>query len=79
MTTTLNCIGVLAHPLRPQTHPVAARVAQSLAGRGITTWMHAEWQDADVAADGNDHLRAPASVRLIMSRCWASTWGSLVS
>lgn len=41
-------IGVLAHPLRPQTAPVAERVAASLQARGIRSWARSEWDEADV-------------------------------
>ncbi len=46
--TALQQVGVLAHPLRPQTAPVAARIAESLRVRGIGVWMAAEWNEHEV-------------------------------
>ena len=51
MVVDLNCMGILAHPLRPPTYPVAQRIQQSLQARGITTWLHTQWQDDDVRQD----------------------------
>lgn len=42
-------VGVLAHPLRPPTFPVAERIANDLARRGLTAVLHTEWTDQDVA------------------------------
>jgi NAD+ kinase len=57
-------IGILAHPLRPATAPVAEEVRRSLEAHQITTWMRATWdasrvqplvQDSDlVIAIGGD-------------------------
>lgn len=47
----LRCIGVLAHPRRPQTAPVAHQIADSLRARGITTWLHTQWDDQTVAEE----------------------------
>jgi NAD+ kinase len=44
----LKRIGILAHPLRPQTFPVAEAIADHLRGRGIETWLHTRWEEADV-------------------------------
>lgn len=49
--TTLKRIGILAHPLRPQTFPVAASIADHLRGRGIETWLYTRWEEADVGDD----------------------------
>lgn len=49
--STLECIGVLAHPLRPQTFPVAHRIADSLRARGIQTWLLTDWHEQDIAHD----------------------------
>jgi NAD+ kinase len=40
---TLQNIGVLAHPHRPSTAPLAERVAQSLQARGIDSWVRTAW------------------------------------
>lgn len=45
---TIRRIGILAHPLRPETNPLAYAVAQSLAAHEIETWVLTEW-DAEVA------------------------------
>jgi NAD+ kinase len=47
----LKCIGVLAHPRRPQTAPVAAKIASALRERGLTTWLHTQWDEHDVLED----------------------------
>lgn len=44
-------VGVLAHPLRPQTFPVAELVAHSLRARDIDTVVFTAWQDAEVASE----------------------------
>lgn len=43
-----GCIGVLAHPRRPQTAPVAESIAAALTARGLETWVYTQWDDADV-------------------------------
>lgn len=48
---TLKTIGVLAHPQRPRTVPVADRIAASLADHQIETWVHHEWTPREVADD----------------------------
>jgi len=47
---TLQHIGILAHPLRPQTAPVAEAIAAYLRARGINTWVHTRWEESDVEA-----------------------------
>ena len=44
-------IGVLAHPSRPDTHPVARAIAATLCQRGIEYWVQAVWDEDSVAAD----------------------------
>jgi NAD+ kinase len=46
--TTLKQIGILAHPLRPQTAPVAEAIAKHLRDRGVETWVHTRWEESDV-------------------------------
>jgi NAD+ kinase len=46
--TTIQCMGVLAHPLRPQSFPVAERIASSLQARQIQTFVFTEWQEDNV-------------------------------
>jgi len=43
--------GVLAHPRRPQTAPLAQAIADSLQARGVRAWWQAEWDDEQVRAD----------------------------
>lgn len=47
---TFNRIGVLAHPLRPQTAPIADEIAAYLQARGVEAWHDAQWDDAQVRA-----------------------------
>jgi len=44
----LKRIGVLAHPLRPQTDPIAENIVESLQARGIETWLYTRWSEDDV-------------------------------
>ena len=44
-------IGVLAHPSRPDTHPVAREIAATLRQRGIENWIQAVWDEDSVARD----------------------------
>lgn len=46
--TPLQKIGVLAHPLRPQTHPVAKYIADTLQARHVHTWMYTQWTEPEV-------------------------------
>ncbi len=48
---TLTCMGVLAHPLRPQSGPVAEYIAETLRARGIQTWVYTTWDDEKVQQD----------------------------
>lgn len=41
-------IGVLAHPLRPQSFPVAEQIAASLEKRGVKATVSTEWTEAGV-------------------------------
>lgn len=45
---TIKQIGVLAHPTRPQTAPVAERVAATLRQSGLEVWVFSQWDDAAV-------------------------------
>ncbi len=47
----INCIGVLAHPARPATHPVARGIAETLDQRGIKSWLHTDWDESSVQDD----------------------------
>ncbi|MBN1202014.1 MAG: NAD(+)/NADH kinase [Anaerolineae bacterium] len=40
---TFQQVGILAHPLRPGTAPIAQDVAQSLQARDIKTWVRTAW------------------------------------
>ena len=50
----LKQIGVLAHPLRPKSFPIARRIAQAIHKRGIETWVYTEWVEDDIVADVNN-------------------------
>jgi NAD+ kinase len=41
-------VGILAHPLRPHTVPVAQRIAASLTARGVSVWSRATWTDGEL-------------------------------
>lgn len=50
MKTLYNRVGVLAHPLRPQTFPVAAQIADYLQSANIDNWIYTRWEESDVTA-----------------------------
>mgnify|MGYP001552130085 CR=1 FL=1 len=43
--TKIKHIGILAHPTRPDTHPVAHHIAKSLFARDIKHWVYTQWND----------------------------------
>lgn len=47
-------IGILAHPLRPPTYPVAESIRDMLRARGLETWHHTEWTPESVEQDIDD-------------------------
>ena len=49
--TDIKRIGILAHPSRPDTHPVATDIAKTLHKRGIQTWCHTVWDEEMVNDD----------------------------
>ena len=49
--TNIKRIGVLAHPSRPDTHPVAREVAELLGVRGIANWVYTVWDEDRVVKD----------------------------
>ncbi len=49
--TDIKRIGILAHPTRPDTHPVARDIAALLCRRGIKHWLHTEWDERKVRGD----------------------------
>lgn len=48
MPAELKCIGVLAHPQRPQSAPVAHQIAAHLARRGVAQWVYTQWDESTV-------------------------------
>ena len=46
--TIMRSIGVLAHPLRPYTFPLAESIAESLRQHDIATWVYTDWEESDV-------------------------------
>ncbi|PJF29730.1 MAG: NAD(+) kinase [Phototrophicales bacterium] len=51
MATPLNCIGVLAHPLRPQTYPIAQQLRAVIQARGLDAWVYTSWKPEDVMSN----------------------------
>lgn len=43
----VNRVGVLAHPIRPQTAPIAEQIAYSLEKQGVETWLLTSWGPED--------------------------------
>lgn len=54
METIYNRVGVLAHPLRPQTFPVATQIAEYLKANHIDHWIYTRWEESEVAARMQD-------------------------
>ncbi len=50
MATIYERVGVLAHPLRPQTFPIAAQIAEYLDSQNIDHWIYTRWEESDVSA-----------------------------
>ena len=49
--TDIKRIGVLAHPSRPDTHPVARGIVKTLCERGIDNWIYTVWDEDIVKRD----------------------------
>lgn len=45
---TLNTVGILGHPKRPNTEPVGNRIERTLQTHNISTWHYEDWKPADV-------------------------------
>ncbi len=45
---TIKRMGVLGHPARPKTAPVAERIARTLEARGLDVWCYSQWDDNGV-------------------------------
>ncbi len=45
---TIKRMGVLAHPARPQTAPVAQRIAETLKQRGLDVWQFIQWDETQI-------------------------------
>ncbi len=45
---TIKRMGVLAHPARPQTAPVAQRIAETLRLRGLDVWHFSQWDEMQI-------------------------------
>jgi NAD+ kinase len=54
LATIYERVGVLAHPLRPQTFPVAAQIAEYLQSQNIDNWIYTRWEESDVAGRIHD-------------------------
>ncbi len=44
-------MGVLGHPTRPQTAPVAERIAETLRARGLDVWVYSQWDEETVRGE----------------------------
>ena len=42
-------MGVLAHPLRPHSAPIADQIAAALRARGVVVWAHHQWDETTVS------------------------------
>ena len=49
--TDIKHIGILAHPSRPDTHPVAERIGETLNQKNIQQWVYTQWDEATLPAD----------------------------
>ncbi len=49
--TEIKCIGVLAQPQRPQSHPIAQQIKETIEAHGIASWMYTTWDNAQVQED----------------------------
>jgi len=49
LETVYHRVGVLAHPLRPQTFPVAVQIADYLKANHIDHWKYTRWEETEVA------------------------------
>lgn len=49
--TDIKHIGILAHPSRPDTHPVAEHIAETLQEQNIQQWVYTQWDEATVQTD----------------------------
>jgi NAD+ kinase len=47
----IESIGVLAHPLRPQTYPIADQICKKLEAHGLRAWSYTDWQQEEVLSD----------------------------
>ncbi len=43
-------VGVMAHPLRPRSEPIAERIAADLRAAGCEVWLRVRWEAGDVEA-----------------------------
>ncbi|GAB4516457.1 MAG: NAD(+)/NADH kinase [Anaerolineae bacterium] len=47
----ITCIGILAHPLRPMSFPVAEQIRDRLTAKGLQPWLATQWRENDVLED----------------------------
>lgn len=50
MASAYKHVGVLAHPLRPQSFPVARQIADYLEAQQANGWVYTRWDESEVAA-----------------------------
>ena len=49
--TQITSIGILAHPLRPSSYPIAEQIEGALRQRGLKTCLYTTWKESDVQDD----------------------------
>lgn len=47
----ISCMGVLAHPLRSTTYPIAQWITDGLRARGVQAWLHTDWHAEQIVDD----------------------------
>ena len=52
--TTIKRVGVLAHPMRPRTAPIAEHIAETLRAHHLDVWSHTVWDEEDVRRQISD-------------------------
>src|SRR5690554_959852 len=48
LLTTFKTIGVLAHPRKPNTAPIAEDIGEQLRAHGVEAWVCATWTEDEV-------------------------------
>ncbi|NDJ59881.1 MAG: NAD(+)/NADH kinase [Chloroflexi bacterium] len=58
--TSIQRLGVLAHPLRPETAPIAEKIAETFQTNGLEVWVHKQWTETELhtSINGTDMIIA---------------------